>query len=78
MREHPQYAMWKARHEAEQAVTRERAAWRAEREGEQEGLREAWKSYRAHWRAGLTRMPPPPWWHLRAWLRLLLRSWHPR
>jgi hypothetical protein len=75
--EHPQYAMWNARYEAEQALARERAAWRTQRDADHEGWRDAWRTYRAGWHAGLTRAPTPPWWHLRAWWRLLLESWHP-
>ena len=77
MPEHPQYAMWKARYEAEQAVARERSAWRTQRDAEHEGWREAWKSYQSHWHAGLSRTPTPPWWHLRAWARLILQPRHP-
>jgi len=76
--DHPQYAMWKARYDAEQALARERAAWRAQRDAEHDGWREAWRSYQAHWHAGLARTPPPPWWHLRAWWRRFLQAWHPR
>jgi hypothetical protein len=71
MSEHPQYAMWKAQYEAEQALARDRAAWHARREEDDQGLREAWRNYQIHWHAGLTRRSPPRWWHLRAWLRLL-------
>ncbi len=70
--EHPQYAMWKARYEAEQALAQERKAWRVQRDQEHEGWREAWRTYQDHWQAGLTRTPPPPWWHVAAWLRLSL------
>ncbi len=78
MSEHPQYAMWKARYDAEQAVLRERVAWRSQREAERERWREAWRTYQTHWHEGLTRAPAPPWWHLRAWWRLFRRSLYPR
>ncbi len=58
-------------------LARERAVWRAQRDAEHEGWREAWKSYQSHWHAGLSRAPTPPWWHLRAWVRLILQSRRP-
>ncbi len=74
MAEHPQYAMWKARYEAERAADRERAARRAQREASEVGLEEAWRSYKVHWRAGLLHrgIVWPAWWNMREWLRLLL------
>jgi hypothetical protein len=64
--------MWKARYDAEQAARRERAAWRAQRETEQEGWREAWRNYQRHWHEGVRHVSLPPWWNVRAWLRLIL------
>lgn len=74
MPDHPQYVMWKVRHEAELAADRERAARRAQREVAHIGLAEAWHEYKVHWRSGLVRerIVWPPWHDLRAWLRLLL------
>ena len=72
MPDHPQYAMWKARLEAEQADAGERAARRALQDTERQQMDEAWIHYRRHWYAGfLPGRGLPPWWHVRAWLRLL-------
>lgn len=74
MPDHPQYAMWKGRYEAELAADRERTARRARREAANVGQEEAWHSYKVHWRAGLLRRPIiwPRWSDVSAWLRLLL------
>jgi hypothetical protein len=78
MTDHPQYAMWKARFDAEQLIERERAARQAERAAWRDTWQQAWVEYEAHWREGLVPSRLPPWWHLGAWVRLLLgkdRSW---
>ena len=74
MPEHPQYTMWKARHDAELAAERERAAKRAERDALGAEWQQAWRSYETHWRDGLVRGPFkwPAWRDLRGWLQLLL------
>ena len=69
MPEHPQYAMWKARHEAEQAAARERSA---RREAWRSSWRETWDHYEVHWHEAQVRRPSPKWWQLRAWARLVL------
>ena len=72
MPDHPQYAMWKARLEAELAAERARAARRAARDADREGWDQAWVRYRRLWYEGfLPGHGLPPWWHVRAWLRLL-------
>ena len=72
MPDHPQYAMWKARLEAEQAAVDERAARRALQDTERQQFDEAWVHYRKHWYEGfLPGRGLPPWWNVRAWLRLL-------
>ena len=72
MQDHPQYAMWKARLEAEQAAERARAARRAAREADRVGWDEAWVRYRRHWLEGfLPGRGLPRWWQVRAWLRIL-------
>jgi hypothetical protein len=71
--DHPQYAMWKARLEAEVAAERERAKRRASRDDERQEWNEAWTQYRRRWHEGfLPGRGLPPWWHLREWVRLLL------
>lgn len=74
MADHPQYAMWKARYDAERSALAERAAWRAGRDVERAGWREAWRSYRAHRQQAPGSMISPPWWNLWAWLRFLRRG----
>ncbi len=71
MPDHPHYAMWKARYEAEQAAAKVRATRRAVREAEQAGWREAWEGYKLRWGEGSGIAGLPPWWHLREWLRIL-------
>jgi len=71
MADHPLYAMWRDRYEAELAAERERAARRAAREDQHEEWQRAWHEYKAHWGQGL-RGRLPAWWNLRAWVRLLL------
>ena len=75
--DHPQYTMWKARYDAEQAAERERAARKAHREAQQAHWREAWDSYKTHWQEGLTVGRLPPWWHVRTWLRILFGKSRP-
>jgi hypothetical protein len=72
MPDHPQYTMWKVRHEAEQAAEQERAARRAQREILRADWHKAWEEYQSHWREGFLAGSRPPWWHLRTWLRILL------
>lgn len=74
MTDDPQYTMWKARYEAEQAALQERAAWHARRDAERAGWRDAWRTYQAHWREGPARTARPPWWNVLAWLRVLRGS----
>jgi hypothetical protein len=71
--DHPQYTMWKARHDAELAAASERAARQAERDGLQLEWHQAWRQYEAHWREGLVRGAPwrPRWWDVRSWLHLI-------
>ena len=76
MVDHPQYAMWKAQYEAEQAALDAKAALRAERELWRTTWREAWDEYEAHWREGQVKRPMPPWWHVRTWIRMLLGKDH--
>ena len=72
MPDHPQYAMWKARLEAELAADRQRAVRRARREAEQADWNRAWEEYKERWLAGMQGRALPRWWHLRAWVRILL------
>lgn len=72
MADHPQYAMWKARYEGELAVECERAERRGARDAQREAWQNAWHEYKEHWREGLVPSQLPPWWHLGAWVRLLL------
>jgi len=51
--DHPQYAMWKARLEAELAADRALAARRAARDADQDGRETAWMHYRRLWHEGL-------------------------
>lgn len=70
--DHPQYAMWRARLEAQLAAERERAMLRTARHSERQERDEAWVQYRRHWYEGfLPGRGLPPWWHLRVWLRIL-------
>ena len=70
--DHPQYTMWKARLEAELAAEGARAARRATWNADRDGRDAAWVHYRRLWHEGfLPGRGLPPWWHLRAWLRLL-------
>jgi hypothetical protein len=70
--DHPQYAMWKTRLEAELAANHERTARRAVRDAYQQDWDETWVTYRKHWYEGfLPGRGLPPWWHVRVWLRLL-------
>ena len=72
MPDHPQYAMWKARLEAEQAAGRHKAARRRKGEAEQADWNRAWEDYKERWRAGMHGRGLPPWWHLLDWVRILL------
>jgi hypothetical protein len=76
--DHPQYAMWKARHQAEQAAAQERAARRAARDAQQARWKGAWEEYKGHWMEGVSAGRLPPWWHLRSWLRILFGKSRPR
>jgi hypothetical protein len=69
--------MWKARLDAEQAAAQERATRRARRAAEQEDWKSAWDQYKARWHEGWGAGPLPPWWHLRAWLRILFGKSRP-
>lgn len=72
MPDHPQYAMWKARLEAEQVLMRERAARQIALAAKRQELDKAWIQYRKHWYEGfLPGRGLPAWWQIRAWLRLL-------
>jgi hypothetical protein len=68
--------MWKARLEAELAAEQRRAERRAAREAGQENWKDAWDQYKAHWGAGQFSLLPP-WWHVRAWLRILFGKSRP-
>ena len=72
MPDHPQYAMWKARFDAEQAAAREREARRARRDAEQVDWNRAWEHYKERWHLGNEGRSLPPWWNLRGWIRILL------
>jgi hypothetical protein len=74
MPDHPQYAMWKERREAERAAERERAERRALREASKEGWVAAWLTYRKQSETEWARMPPPPWWNLLAWARIIFAA----
>ncbi len=45
MPDHPLYAMWKARYDADLGTQRERAAMRADREAKRAAWRETWRAY---------------------------------
>ena len=77
MSDHPQYAMWKARYEAERAAEQERAARRVDREARQAQWKTAFEEYKKYWLEGLSRGPRPRWWHFRAWLRILFGKSRP-
>jgi len=51
--DHPQYAMWKTRLEAELAAERALAARRAARDAARDGWDTAWVHYRRLWHEGL-------------------------
>jgi len=55
--DHPLYTMWKQMQDIEVATERARANLRAVREQEQAEWRQAWDTYRRHWREG-RRSPP--------------------
>jgi len=69
--EHPQYAMWKARYEAELTAQREREAMRAEREAKREGWHQAWRAYRTRAAEAFPHVPLPQWWNVPSWWRYL-------
>jgi hypothetical protein len=77
MCDHPQYAMWKARLDAERAAACEREARRARRAVDQEDWKSAWDQYKARWREGWGPGRLPPWWHIGAWLRILFGKSRP-
>ena len=72
MPDHPLYAMWKARYDADLRAQRERAAMRADREAKRAAWRETWRAYLARGVAEHYAAPPPVWWNLPAWWRRLL------
>ena len=72
MPDHPRYTMWKARLEAELAAERALTARRTARDADRTGWDAAWVHYRRLWHDGfLPGRGLPPWWQVRAWLRLL-------
>jgi hypothetical protein len=67
MPDHPMYAMWKARYDADLATRQERAVMRADREAKRAAWGETWRAYLARGAAEHYGAPAPPWWNLAAW-----------
>jgi hypothetical protein len=70
--DHPQYAMWNTRYQAEQAAERERATRRTQRDALQADWEKAWEEYKFRRREEAVVGGRPAWWHVRTWLRILL------
>jgi hypothetical protein len=65
--------MWKDRLDAELAQQASWAAHQAERERNQAGWHEAWRTYRARLNQLRSPAPRPRWWNLIGWFLWLLR-----